>query len=50
MIYTNRGLIVITGCVHPGIVNILQTVKALNADKNLWVWGDFIWENTQPGL
>jgi len=41
MIYTNKGLIVITGCVHPGFVNIFQTVKELNADKILFVMGGF---------
>jgi 7,8-dihydropterin-6-yl-methyl-4-(beta-D-ribofuranosyl)aminobenzene 5'-phosphate synthase len=41
MISTDRGLIVITGCAHPGIVNILKTVKELNADKILLVMGGF---------
>jgi len=41
MISTDRGLIVITGCAHPGIVNILKTVKKLKADKILLVMGGF---------
>jgi len=41
MISTDRGLIVITGCAHPGIVNILKTVKEINADKILLVMGGF---------
>ena len=41
MISTDSGLIVITGCAHPGVVNILKTVKELNADKILLVMGGF---------
>ena len=41
MISTDRGLIVITGCAHPGIVNILKTVKEHNTDKILLVMGGF---------
>jgi len=41
MISTDRGLIVITGCAHPGIVNILMTVQKLNADKIFLVMGGF---------
>jgi 7,8-dihydropterin-6-yl-methyl-4-(beta-D-ribofuranosyl)aminobenzene 5'-phosphate synthase len=41
MISTDRGLIVITGCAHPGIVHILQTVKEHHADPILLVMGGF---------
>lgn len=41
IISTDRGLIVITGCAHPRIVHILQTVKELNADNILLVMGGF---------
>ena len=41
IISTDRGLIVITGCAHPGIVHILQTVKELNSDNILLVMGGF---------
>ncbi|MGD9261504.1 MAG: MBL fold metallo-hydrolase, partial [Desulfobacterales bacterium] len=37
MISTDRGQIVITGCAHPGIVHILQTVKKIIRDKILLV-------------
>ena len=39
IVSTDRGVIVITGCAHPGIVDILQTVKELNADPILLVMG-----------
>ena len=41
IVSTDRGMIVITGCAHPGIVHILQTVKELNADNILLVMGGF---------
>jgi 7,8-dihydropterin-6-yl-methyl-4-(beta-D-ribofuranosyl)aminobenzene 5'-phosphate synthase len=41
MISTDRGVIVITGCAHPGIVNILKTAKELNADNIMLVMGGF---------
>jgi 7,8-dihydropterin-6-yl-methyl-4-(beta-D-ribofuranosyl)aminobenzene 5'-phosphate synthase len=41
IVSTDRGMIVITGCAHPGIVHILQTVKELNADPILLVIGGF---------
>jgi 7,8-dihydropterin-6-yl-methyl-4-(beta-D-ribofuranosyl)aminobenzene 5'-phosphate synthase len=41
IISTDRGLIVITGCAHPGIVNILKIVKELNVDNILLVMGGF---------
>jgi 7,8-dihydropterin-6-yl-methyl-4-(beta-D-ribofuranosyl)aminobenzene 5'-phosphate synthase len=41
MISTDRGLIVITGCAHPGIVNILKSVKERTAVNILLVMGGF---------
>ena len=41
MIFTDRELIVITGCAHPGIVNILMTLQKLNAYKFFLVMGGF---------
>ena len=41
IVSTDRGVIVITGCAHPGIVHIIQTVKELNADNILLVMGGF---------
>jgi 7,8-dihydropterin-6-yl-methyl-4-(beta-D-ribofuranosyl)aminobenzene 5'-phosphate synthase len=38
---TDRGVIVITGCAHPGIVNILKTVNKINEDPILLVMGGF---------
>jgi 7,8-dihydropterin-6-yl-methyl-4-(beta-D-ribofuranosyl)aminobenzene 5'-phosphate synthase len=34
-------VIVITGCAHPGIVNILKTVNKINEDPILLVMGGF---------
>jgi 7,8-dihydropterin-6-yl-methyl-4-(beta-D-ribofuranosyl)aminobenzene 5'-phosphate synthase len=41
IVSTDRGLVVITGCAHPGIVHILQTVKEHHADPILLVMGGF---------
>jgi 7,8-dihydropterin-6-yl-methyl-4-(beta-D-ribofuranosyl)aminobenzene 5'-phosphate synthase len=41
IVSTDRGLIVVTGCAHPGIVEILQTVKELHAESILLVIGGF---------
>jgi len=41
IVSTDRGVIVITGCAHPGIVHTIQTVKELNADNILLVMGGF---------
>ena len=40
-IQTDKGLIVITGCAHPGIVNIVQKAKELLKDEVLFVMGGF---------
>jgi len=41
IIRTDRGLIVITGCAHPGIVKIVDTAKDLLKDNVLLVMGGF---------
>jgi len=41
IIRTERGLIVTTGCAHPGIVNIVNTAKDLVKDDILLVMGGF---------
>jgi 7,8-dihydropterin-6-yl-methyl-4-(beta-D-ribofuranosyl)aminobenzene 5'-phosphate synthase len=41
IIRTKRGLIIITGCAHPGIVKILTMAKDLMKDKILFVMGGF---------
>ncbi len=41
IIRTKVGLVVITGCAHPGIVNIVNTVKELMKDDILLVMGGF---------
>jgi len=41
VIRTDKGLIVITGCAHPGIVNIVNIAKDLVKDDILLVMGGF---------
>jgi 7,8-dihydropterin-6-yl-methyl-4-(beta-D-ribofuranosyl)aminobenzene 5'-phosphate synthase len=41
MIQTDKGVIVITGCAHPGIVKIIQQTKELLKDEVLLVMGGF---------
>jgi len=41
IIRTNAGLVVITGCAHPGIVKIVNTAKELIKDDILMVMGGF---------
>jgi len=41
IIYTEKGLIVITGCAHPGIVKIVDKAKDLVKDDVLLVMGGF---------
>lgn len=38
---TRRGLVVLTGCAHPGIVNILKRIRALHPQDILLVLGGF---------
>jgi len=41
IIRTDKGLVVLNGCAHPGIVNIVKTVKDLMKDDILLVMGGF---------
>jgi len=41
IVWTDKGLIVITGCAHPGIVKIVNTAKDLLKDDILLVMGGF---------
>jgi 7,8-dihydropterin-6-yl-methyl-4-(beta-D-ribofuranosyl)aminobenzene 5'-phosphate synthase len=41
IIHTVKGIILITGCAHPGIVNIIKAAKALVGDNILLVIGGF---------
>ncbi|MEJ2167649.1 MAG: MBL fold metallo-hydrolase [Desulfobacterales bacterium] len=51
MISTKTGIIVITGCAHPGIVNILKVAKELIEDKILLVMGGFhLGAESKPNL
>lgn len=39
---TKKGLVIITGCAHPGIVNIVKEAKQILPDKNIYsVMGGF---------
>ena len=46
---TDKGLIVITGCAHPGIVKVVSRVKELLKDDILLVMGGFHLEWTWQG-
>ncbi len=41
IIHTNKGMVVITGCAHPGIVKIVEKAKNIIKDKVLLVMGGF---------
>ena len=41
IIHTDRGLIIITGCAHPGIVETVRRSKSLIGDDVLFVMGGF---------
>jgi 7,8-dihydropterin-6-yl-methyl-4-(beta-D-ribofuranosyl)aminobenzene 5'-phosphate synthase len=41
MVRTDQGLVVVTGCAHPGIVEILRKAKALSGDRVYLVLGGF---------
>jgi len=48
LIDTPRGLVVVTGCAHPGIVSILEKAKAVGK-KDIWmVLGGFHLNQTPP--
>jgi len=39
---TKKGLVIITGCAHPGIINIIKRAKQIVPDKNIYlVMGGF---------
>ena len=41
IIYTDKGIILITGCAHPGIVKVVKAAKNLIGDDVLLVMGGF---------
>jgi 7,8-dihydropterin-6-yl-methyl-4-(beta-D-ribofuranosyl)aminobenzene 5'-phosphate synthase len=41
MVRTDEGLVVVTGCAHPGIVEIVRKAKALSGDQVYLVLGGF---------
>jgi 7,8-dihydropterin-6-yl-methyl-4-(beta-D-ribofuranosyl)aminobenzene 5'-phosphate synthase len=41
IIHTDKGILVITGCAHPGIVKIVKTAKNLIRDDVLLIMGGF---------
>jgi 7,8-dihydropterin-6-yl-methyl-4-(beta-D-ribofuranosyl)aminobenzene 5'-phosphate synthase len=41
IVRTQRGLVVLTGCAHPGIVRIVEKVKSLHEESILLVLGGF---------
>ena len=49
IVHTTRGIIVITGCAHPGIVGILKRAKDLSKDGILLAMGGFHLGGTKKG-
>ncbi|MGD8785983.1 MAG: MBL fold metallo-hydrolase [Phycisphaerales bacterium] len=49
MIRTDKGMVVMTGCAHPGIVNIVNKARELFKDDILLVMGGFHFEWTTRG-
>lgn len=49
IIRTGKGLVVITGCAHPGIVSVVNTAKDLIKDDILLVMGGFHLERASKG-
>ncbi len=41
IVKTDRGLIILTGCAHPGIVNIVRRAKEISGERILLVMGGF---------
>ena len=41
LIKTSKGLVVITGCAHPGVVNIVKRAKEIAGDKIYLLVGGF---------
>jgi len=51
LIDTNRGLVVLTGCSHPGILQIIKTAKSITGKEILLVIGGFhLLEKTEPEI
>jgi 7,8-dihydropterin-6-yl-methyl-4-(beta-D-ribofuranosyl)aminobenzene 5'-phosphate synthase len=49
VIRTDKGMVVMTGCAHPGIVNIVNKARGLFKDDILLVMGGFHFEWTTKG-
>lgn len=49
VVRTDKGVVLVTGCAHPGIVEILNTARALAGDDVLLVMGGFHLEWTSRG-
>jgi len=49
IVKTRRGLVVLTGCAHPGIVNIVRRVKEISGEKIYLVMGGFHLLQTPSG-
>ena len=49
IVTTDRGLVVITGCAHPGIVNIVRRVREISGEKIRLVVGGFHLLQTPAG-
>ncbi len=45
IVRTDKGLVIVTGCAHPGITNVVSTAKELMQDDILLVMGGFHDEN-----
>jgi len=51
LILTDRGVILITGCAHPGIVSILERAKAISRQDILLVIGGFhLFSDSDSGI
>jgi len=48
VVTTERGLVVVTGCAHPGIVNIVRRVKEISGERIRLVMGGFHLLQTPP--
>ena len=49
MVRTDKGLVIVTGCAHPGIVNIVKKAKGLVKGDILLVMGGFHLEWASKG-
>jgi 7,8-dihydropterin-6-yl-methyl-4-(beta-D-ribofuranosyl)aminobenzene 5'-phosphate synthase len=49
IVRTQRGLVLLTGCAHPGIVRIVERVRSLHAENLLLVMGGFHMEWATAG-